>query len=169
MVSVPVLSDIELTDLAARVGAEALRRYVFLATAESCSGGWVAKVLTDVPGSSSWFKAGVVTYDNETKQKWLGVRSLTLERHGAVSEETVREMVSGVLAMTRAGVAVAVTGIAGPAGGTLEKPVGGVWIGWQRRDGYVQAGHYHFTGDRKTIRRQTVAVALNGLRKILTC
>jgi len=164
--SVP--TDAELLALAGEVAAEVQRCRLMLVTAESCSGGWIAKTLTDLPGSSAWFDAGVVTYSYEAKEALLGVNPRTLEHTGAVSEETVLEMVSGALARFGAGVAVAVTGIAGPSGGTPDKPVGTVWIGWKRRGGYGHAQLFHFQGDREAVRRQTVAAALTGLRKTLT-
>jgi nicotinamide-nucleotide amidase len=164
--SVP--TDAELLALAGEVADEVQRCRLMLVTAESCSGGWIAKTLTDLPGSSAWFDTGVVTYSYEAKEALLGVNPRTLEHTGAVSEETVLEMVSGALARFGAGVAVAVTGIAGPSGGTPDKPVGTVWIGWKRRGGYGHAQLFHFPGDREAVRRQTVAAALIGLRKTLT-
>jgi nicotinamide-nucleotide amidase len=164
--SVP--TDAELLVLAGAVATEVEQRKLMLVTAESCSGGWIAKTLTDLPGSSAWFDAGVVTYSYEAKEALLGVNPRTLEHAGAVSEETVLEMVSGALARFGAGVAVAVTGIAGPSGGTPGKPVGTVWIGWKRRGGYGHARLFHFPGDREAVRRQTVAAALIGLSKTLT-
>ncbi|WP_447735833.1 CinA family protein [Rhodanobacter soli] len=164
--SVP--TDAELLALAGEVADEVQRCRLMLVTAESCSGGWIAKTLTDLPGSSAWFDAGVVTYSYEAKEALLGVNPRTLEHTGAVSEETVLEMVSGALARFGAGVAVAVTGIAGPSGGTPDKPVGTVWIGWKRRGGYGHAQLFHFSGDREAVRRQTVAAALIGLRRTLT-
>ena len=164
--SVP--TDAELLVLADEVATEVEQRKLMLVTAESCSGGWIAKTLTDLPGSSAWFDAGVVTYSYEAKEALLGVNPRTLELAGAVSEETVLEMVSGALARFGAGVAVAVTGIAGPSGGTPGKPVGTVWIGWKRRGGYGHARLFHFPGDREAVRRQTVAAALIGLSKTLT-
>jgi len=166
MPSVP--TDAELLALAGEVAVEVQRCRLMLVTAESCSGGWIAKTLTDLPGSSAWFDAGVVTYSYEAKEALLGVNPRTLEHTGAVSEETVLEMVSGALARFGAGVAVAVTGIAGPSGGTPDKPVGTVWIGWKRRGGYGHAQLFHFPGDREAVRRQTVAAALIGLRRTLT-
>jgi competence/damage-inducible protein CinA C-terminal domain len=163
--SVP--TDAELHQLASEVAADVQRCRLMLVTAESCTGGWIAKTLTDLPGSSGWFDTGVVTYSYEAKEALLGVNPRTLERTGAVSEETVLEMVSGALARFGAGVAVAVTGIAGPSGGTPDKPVGTVWVGWKRRGGYAQARLFHFPGDREAIRRQTVAAALAGLRELL--
>ena len=145
-----------------------LARGQSMVTAESCTGGWIAKVLTDIPGSSTWFECGVVAYSYEAKEALLGVQPQTLERTGAVSHETVVEMVSGALARYGASVAVAVTGVAGPSGGTPDKPVGTVWIGWKRRGGYARAELFHFAGDREAVRRQTVAAALDGVRRILT-
>ena len=164
--SVP--TDAELLVLAGEVATEVEQRKLMLVTAESCSGGWIAKTLTDLPGSSAWFDAGVVTYSYGAKEALLGVNPRTLERTGAVSEETVLEMVSGALARFGAGMAVAVTGIAGPSGGTPEKPVGTVWIGWKRRGGDARARLFHFAGDREAVRRQTVAAALAGIRETLT-
>jgi nicotinamide-nucleotide amidase len=164
--SVP--TDAELATAAAQVAADVQQRKLMVVTAESCTGGWIAKTLTDLPGSSAWFDAGVVTYSYGAKEALLGVNPRTLERTGAVSEETVLEMVSGALARFGAGMAVAVTGIAGPSGGTTEKPVGTVWIGWKRRGGYARAKLFHFAGDREAVRRQTVAAALAGIRETLT-
>lgn len=164
--SVP--TDGELHALAQQVASEVRQQRLMLVTAESCTGGWIAKTLTDLPGSSAWFEAGVVTYSYEAKEALLGVNPRTLESSGAVSEETVLEMVSGAIARFGAGVAIAVTGIAGPTGATPGKPVGTVWIGWKRRGGYAHAQLFHFSGDREAIRRQSVAAALIGVRKTLT-
>jgi nicotinamide-nucleotide amidase len=166
--TVPVPTDADLYALAEQVATTAQQRRLMLVTAESCTGGWIAKALTDLPGSSAWFDAGVVTYSYGAKEALLGVNPRTLERTGAVSEETALEMVSGALARFGAGMAVAVTGIAGPTGGTPDKPVGTVWIGWKRRGGYAHATLFHFAGDREAVRRQTVAAALNGVIKALT-
>jgi nicotinamide-nucleotide amidase len=124
-------------------------------------------VLTDIPGCSDWFDCGIAAYSYEAKQALLGVRAETLMEHGAVSQETCVEMVSGALIHAGASIAVAVTGIAGPSGGTAEKPVGTVWIGWKRRGGYPEARVFHFEGDRDAVRRQTVANALSGLTRLL--
>lgn len=149
--------------------AEALRAHgEMLATAESCTGGWIAKACTDLAGSSEWFESAAVTYSNRAKQALLGVTAATLEKHGAVSRECALEMVAGVLARFEADVAVAVTGIAGPGGGTPDKPAGTIWIAWLRRGSEALANVFHFGGDRDAVRRQTVAAALDGLRKILT-
>ncbi len=168
MAQTEISSDQALHDLAQSIATIFSQRGATLVTAESCTGGWIAKTLTDIAGSSSWFECGVVAYSYEAKEALLGVRPETLEHLGAVSRETVIEMVSGALARFGATVAVAVTGIAGPSGGTPEKPVGTVWIGWKRRGGYAQAELFHFVGDREDVRRQTVAAALRGVQKILT-
>lgn len=159
--SVP--SNPELNALAQAVGERLAAARQMLVTAESCTGGWIAKVVTDIPGSSDWFDCGMATYSYEAKQAMLGVRPETLEYHGAVSRETVLEMVAGALVHSGASVAIAVTGIAGPTGGTREKPVGTVWIAWKRRGGYPLADIFHFDGDRESVRRQTVAAGLSGL------
>lgn len=163
MTEAAIPSDADLFDLALRVGQFLKQQHQMLVTAESCTGGWIAKTITDVPGCSDWFDCGMAAYSYEAKQAMLGVRIETLMEHGAVSRETVVEMVSGALIHSGASVAVAVTGIAGPSGGTPEKPVGTVWIGWKRRGGYPTASVFHFAGDRDAVRRQTVAAALRGL------
>ena len=168
MESRSVPGDADLLQLAREVADRLRCRELMLATAESCTGGWVAKTLTDLSGSSVWFHAGLVAYSNAAKQALLGVNQSTLVRVGAVSEETVLEMVSGVLARTGVDVAVAVTGIAGPGGGTPDKPVGTVWIGWIQRGAEPGARVFRFPGDREAVRRRTVAAALSGLRKNLT-
>ncbi len=168
MADTHTVTDGDLDTLAQQVAEAALAHHHTVVTAESCTAGWIAKVLTDRPGSSAWFEAGVGAYSYEAKEALLGVNPRTLENTGAVSEATVLEMVSGALARLGAGAAVAVTGIAGPGGGTRDKPVGTVWIGWKLRGGYAHAQRFHFDGDRDAVRRQTVAAALEGLRKILT-
>jgi nicotinamide-nucleotide amidase len=164
--SVP--TDAELAVWAMQIAADMQHYRLMLVTAESCTGGWIAKTLTDIPGSSAWFDAGVVTYSYDAKAALLGVNRATLERCGAVSEEAALEMVSGALDRFGAGVAVAVTGIAGPTGGTPDKPVGTVWISWQRRGGAAHAKRFLFAGDREAVRRQTVAAALIGIRETLS-
>ena len=155
--------DDSLAALAQQLGDALRAHHLMLVTAESCTGGWIAKTVTDIAGSSDWFECGLAAYSYEAKQALLGVRPRTLEEKGAVSRETVEEMVSGALVHSGGSIAVAVTGIAGPGGGTEEKPVGTVWIGWKRRGGYARAEVFHFDGDREAVRRQTVAAALRGL------
>ena len=161
------LSDSELRQLAQQLGERLRDAREHLVTAESCTGGWIAKCMTDIAGSSDWFDCGMVAYSYEAKQALLGVRPQTLESHGAVSRETVIEMVSGALVNSGASVAVAVTGIAGPGGGSADKPVGTVWVGWKRRGGYARAEIFHFDGDREAVRRQTVAAALRGVGELV--
>ncbi len=146
-----------------RLAEQLMRQGLLLAVAESCTGGWLAKVCTDVSGSSSWFDRGFVTYSNRAKQQMLGVSEQTLQAHGAVSEAVVIEMVSGVLQQSDAHVAVSISGVAGPGGGTEEKPVGTVWLAWKRRTLPVIASCCHFDGDRNDVRRQAVERALQGL------
>mgnify|MGYP000867882285 FL=1 len=160
-------NDAELVVLATATGQLLLAGRHMLVTAESCTGGWIAKCMTDVAGSSAWFDCGMAAYSYEAKQALLGVRPQTLEQHGAVSRECVVEMVSGALVHSGASIAVAVTGIAGPSGGSDDKPVGTVWIGWKRRGGYARAEVFHFEGDRDAVRRQTVATALRGIAHLL--
>lgn len=164
----PAPLDAALHALALRLGEAMRHHHLMLVTAESCTGGWIAKTVTDVAGCSEWFECGLAAYSYEAKQALLGVRPETLMEHGAVSRETVLEMVSGALIHSGASLSVAVTGIAGPSGGTEDKPVGTVWIGWKRRGGYPRAEVFHFDGDREAVRRQTVEAALSGLLKSLT-
>ena len=133
-----------------------------MATAESCTGGWIAKSITDLAGSSDWFDLAVVSYSNDAKQHMLGVKESTLEAHGAVSEQVVCEMVIGVLGRSNADLAVAVSGIAGPGGGSLAKPVGTVWFAWAKRDALPIAVEQRFDGDREAVRQQAVEFALQG-------
>jgi nicotinamide-nucleotide amidase len=152
--------DRDLDAIARQLGDRLFALGYTLVTAESCTGGWVAKVLTDIPGSSTWFDRGFVTYTNEAKQEMLGVNPVTLESHGAVSEETVREMVLGALQGSRGTMALAISGIAGPGGATPYKPVGTVCFAWGHRDGRLWSSQQHFEGDRDDVRRQAVALAL---------
>ncbi|MEY6432321.1 nicotinamide-nucleotide amidase [Thioalkalicoccus limnaeus] len=145
------------------LSAAALR----LTTAESCTGGWLAKVVTDVPGSSGWFDRGFVTYDDRAKVQMLGVQVETITGAGAVSEAVVREMALGALAHSEAQIAIAITGIAGPGGGSDEKPVGTVWFAWALVDGQVVTQRLQFAGHRDEVRHQAVRVALERLIELL--
>lgn len=155
-------SDLTLLRQARRVGRALVARDWRVATAESCTAGWVAKVLTDVPGSSGWVEAGYVVYSNAAKLRDLNVPLATLRRHGAVSEATVLAMARGAVRATGAELAIAVSGIAGPDGGTVHKPVGTVWFGiaTRQRAGRPSATVKVFAGDRDAVRRQAVAFAL---------
>jgi len=155
-----------LTVLVQQVAARLLAMGGALVTAESCTGGWVGKACTDLPGSSRWFRGGAIVYDNELKTRLTGVQAATLERHGAVSEATVREMARGALERLGGTISVAVSGVAGPDGGTTDKPVGTVWFGWALRRGEsldITAEHHLLPGDRDDVRRESVALALRGV------
>lgn len=158
--------DTRLLALAREVGAWLVAREVTLATAESCTAGWVAKALTDVAGSGDWFLGGVVSYADQVKTALLGVPADLLREQGAVSRPVVEAMARGVLERTGADLGVAISGIAGPSGGSEQKPVGTVWFAWGRRDGgevSVVARRVQFEGDREAVRRQAVEHALAGV------
>jgi nicotinamide-nucleotide amidase len=162
-------NDDDLFKLAVQVGHHLSNSRRQLVTAESCTGGWVGKVLTDIAGSSGWYAGGVVAYSNELKQSLLQVSDQALAMHGAVSEATVREMATGALAQLGGQIAVAVSGIAGPTGAEPGKPVGTVWFGWAWRHG--QAIHANarlklISGDRDEVRRRSVVTALSGLLEL---
>jgi len=161
------VNERRITGLARRLGLAAKRRGVRVATAESCTGGGVAEAITRVSGSSDWFERGFVTYANLAKEEMLGVANATLVAHGAVSEEVAAEMAAGALERSAADASVAITGIAGPTGGTPAKPVGLVWFAWAARGAPVQCRRFLFKGDRAAVRRQSVAVALQGLIDLL--
>ncbi len=161
------MEDPQLYRLAEQVGQLLKARGLMLATAESCTGGWIAEAVTMVPGSSDWFERGFVTYTYISKREMLGVSDATLGSHGAVSEQTVREMVQGALARSHAQVAVAVSGTAGPGGGTPEKPVGTVCLAWAIRDGGLCSETQHMAGDREAVRKQSVEHALKGVLRLL--
>lgn len=152
-----------LLHLATHIGDRLRARGWMLATAESCTGGWIAKTLTDVAGSSDWFDRGVVTYSNAAKHEMLGVRLDTLAQHGAVSAPVVTAMVAGALAQSRAQVALAISGIAGPGGGSPEKPVGTVWLAWGLPEQPIVTRCVRFAGERDAVRQQAVEMALSGL------
>jgi len=157
----------DLETLAEQVGAALKSRGMMLASAESCTGGWVGAAITAVAGSSHWFDRGFITYTNESKQEMLGVSAKTLAEYGAVSEPTVREMVAGALKHSHAQVALAISGIAGPGGATQDKPVGTVCIAWALRSGAERSQTAHFQGDRAAVRRQAVAAALRGVLEMI--
>ncbi|SFJ98329.1 nicotinamide-nucleotide amidase [Methylophaga sulfidovorans] len=159
------ISDASLQTKIIQVAETLNKNHLMLATAESCTGGWVAKCCTDIAGSSSWFERGFVTYSNQAKQDQLGVQSASLQQYGAVSQTVAEEMALGALKHSRADISVALTGIAGPGGGTESKPVGTVWIGWARQPNKVISQLFQFEGDRESIRRQAVLKALSGIIK----
>lgn len=154
--------DEYLLGLAEQLGRFLVAQGKTVAIAESCTGGWIAQSITEIPGSSVWFERGFVTYSNLAKVQMLGVNPQTLERYGAVSKETVTEMVIGALARSDADCAIAVTGVAGPEGGTPDKPVGTVFIAWKNRGEHPVVAKKQFSGDRHQIRAQSVKTALEG-------
>lgn len=154
----------DLEAIAQQLGSQLMAEGAMMATAESCTGGWVAQTVTSLAGSSNWFDAGFVTYSNGAKERMLGVQAQTLIEHGAVSEAVVLEMARGACANSSASYSVAISGIAGPGGGSEDKPVGTVWIAWMT-PGKISAKKFLFDGDRKSVRKQAVAEALQGLLK----
>lgn len=166
MIRLAIMTELE--TLAERLGQQLLNRGEWLAAAESCTGGWVAQTITAIAGSSGWFDRGFVTYSNAAKVDMLGVPETTLERHGAVSEATARAMALGALACSQANWSIAVTGVAGPGGGSREKPVGTVCFAWASDEGGCEAQTCQFTGDRAAVREQSVRHALKGLLERLS-
>lgn len=166
-----MLDDAVLLRLATQLSVQLRGRDLTLVTAESCTGGWIGKVLTDLPGSSAWYRGGAVSYSNLLKTELLGVAPDTLARFGAVSAETAREMAAGAITRLGGECSIAVTGIAGPDGGTIDKPVGTVWFGWAwahvESTIQVEVALMRFTGDRESVRRQTVAHALERMNQLL--
>lgn len=161
------LTQDELERLAAELGVVLLEKGWMVAVAESCTGGWAAQAMTAIAGSSNWFDRGFVTYSNAAKMDMLGVDESTLVRHGAVSEETAREMAAGALGRSRARAAFSITGIAGPSGGSDSKPVGTVCFAWAVADLPVESATMRFDGDRRMVRMQSVAYALRRMRERL--
>jgi nicotinamide-nucleotide amidase len=160
--------DHELYRLAEQIGLTLQARGWRLAAAESCTGGWVGQAVTMVAGSSQWFERGFVVYSDVAKQEMLGVQTATLQRHGAVSEQAAAEMAVGALAHSHAQIALAVSGIAGPSGGTADKPVGTVCFAWCVQGGVPVTETRHFAGDRDAVRRQSVVRTLTGVIDLLT-
>lgn len=150
-------------DIARKVGQELASRGMSMATAESCTGGWIAQEVTAVSGSSAWFECGFVTYSNKAKHIMLGVDVAVIDTYGAVSEEVVIQMAEGALQKSEAGIAVAVSGVAGPAGGSAEKPVGTVWLAWAMHGKPTVTLLNRFDGDREEVRHQSVQKALEGV------
>jgi nicotinamide-nucleotide amidase len=159
--------DNALFELAESLGRRLKAKGYKIATAESCTGGWIAQAITEVPGSSAWFDRGFVTYSNNSKVQMLGVSPKTLEQYGAVSTEVAKQMAAGALANSEADWAVAVTGIAGPNGGSKTKPVGTVYVAWQGKNGGVKVERLQLSGDRHQIRKQAVENAIEGVFDML--
>ncbi|MCP3669009.1 MAG: nicotinamide-nucleotide amidase [Gammaproteobacteria bacterium] len=159
--------DEELKQLAIHLNQRLIERGLSMASAESCTGGWIAKAMTDIPGSSGCFERAFITYSNAAKQEMLGVDPVTLDGHGAVSEQVVKEMVQGALDHSHASVAVAVSGIAGPDGGSEDKPVGTVWLAWVGKGMDIIVSREHFSGDREAVRYRSTMVALQGVLNLI--
>lgn len=159
--------DAEFAALAEHLGKLLLAKQWRIVTAESCTGGWIAQVITTIAGSSQWFDRGYVTYSNEAKLSCLGVNAQALQEHGAVSEVVVKQMAQGALTASSADVALAVTGIAGPAGGDVAKPVGTVWFAWAIKNQSMRVHCHQFSGDRQAIRAQSVKFAMQELISML--
>lgn len=157
----------EITLLVEQIATRLIENNKRLTVAESCTGGWIAKALTDLAGSSTWFERGFVTYSNEAKQEMLGVNKSTIEAHGAVSQETVNEMALGALKNSHADYSLSVSGIAGPSGGSEDKPVGLVWFAWAFDGAVILSEQQVFSGDRNSVREQAVVHALTELLKHL--
>lgn len=155
--------DAQLNQLSHQIGLALTRLNLTLATAESCTGGWVAEVVTHTPGSSAWFDRGFITYANDAKVEMLGADPETIARYGAVSQETAAEMAAGALVNSNALIALAVSGVAGPSGGSPDKPVGTVCFAWCKLGDEPQTERHHFDGDRESVRHQAVVCALTGL------
>ena len=162
-----IMDDRALLLLAGHVGIDLIQQGLMLASAESCTGGWLGQAITSKRGSSAWYERGFITYSVVSKQEMLGVSAATLKQHGTVSEQTAQEMAAGAISHSRAQVAVAITGIAGPDGGTAEKPVGMVCFAWAKKDSLALSATRHFSGDREAVRRQAVAAALQGVLDLL--
>ena len=157
------IRDEEILAAAQALADSLAQQRLLLTTAESCTGGGIAETLTGIAGASAWFDRGFVTYSNEAKLSMLGVSQSTLDRFGAVSEATALEMARGAISHSGAHVSVAVTGIAGPDGGTPDKPVGTVWSAWGQKLGYAEARRFQFDGDRNAVRQQAILEAILGL------
>ncbi len=157
-----------LHDLVKQVGKTLTDKGAMVVTAESCTGGMIAEALTDVAGSTAWFDRAYITYSYESKREMLGIKETTIQKKGAVSQECVEEMALGALQQSHAKVSVACSGIAGPGGGTPDKPVGTVWLAWavQGQDG-VKSQRFQFDGDRQSVREQTTEAALNGILELM--
>jgi nicotinamide-nucleotide amidase len=156
-----------LLELSTELGRVLVVKHLKLSTVESCTGGWIGQSLTAVAGSSAWYERGFVTYSNSSKVELVGVPPEVISQAGAVSKPVVQAMARGALSHSHADLALAVTGIAGPDGGSAGKPVGTVWLGWIARTGMERAEQYLFTGDREAVRRQSVIEALSGLIRFL--
>ncbi len=161
------ITEQDITSKLQQVAEQMLQTGARLAAAESCTGGWLAKCITDMDGSSQWFDSSIVSYSNQAKQDFLGVSQSSLEQHGAVSQPVVKAMVLGLLDRSTASIGVSISGIAGPGGGSEDKPVGTVWIAWAKPGQLIESMRFQFSGDRKQVRLQAIDEALSGIQRIL--
>lgn len=157
----------EITELITQLLSDLIENKRIIATAESCTGGWIAKSITDFDGSSEWFDASIVTYSNKAKVELLGVKQSTLDTYGAVSQAVVKEMVLGLLDRTNANIGISISGVAGPGGGSDDKPVGTVWIAWATPGVLIEAVRFQFSGDRNQVRMLAVLEAFKGIQRLL--
>jgi len=161
------MNEADIFNLVQRLAPQLIEQRKMLASAESCTGGWIAKSITDMDGSSLWFDCSIVSYSNTSKQELLGVKSATLDHYGAVSQPVVKEMVLGLLDRCCANMGISISGVAGPSGGTDDKPLGTVWIAWATPGVLIEAMRFQFDGDRNAVRLQAVFEALNGVQRLL--
>lgn len=159
----------EIAAIVSQLAPQLIKNKSIIATAESCTGGWVSKSITDIDGSSQWFDCSIVTYSNQAKMGLLGVQENTLETYGAVSQQVVEEMVLGLLERCNANIGISISGIAGPGGGSEDKPVGTVWFAWATPGVLIESLCFQFNGDRNQVRSQAVTEALNGIQRLLDC
>jgi len=162
-----MVTESQLSKLMAELADLLTARAYKMASAESCTGGWLAKAATDLAGSSGWFDRGLVTYSNQAKHEVLAVSESTLDQYGAVSQETVHEMVAALLSVKSVSLGVAISGIAGPGGGSADKPVGTVWLAWKMLQQPIISKRYNFKGDRQQVRLQATIEAVAGLISLL--
>ena len=161
------MTEYEITELIGQLIPDLIKNKRIIATAESCTGGWVAKSITDFDGSSQWFDGAIVTYSNKAKVDLLGVKQSTLDSYGAVSQAVVKEMVLGLLDRTNANIGISISGVAGPAGGSDDKPVGTVWIAWAKPGVLIESVRFQFSGDRNQVRMLAVYEAFKGVQRLL--
>ena len=161
------MTEYEITELIAQLIPDLIKNKRIIAAAESCTGGWVAKSITDFDGSSQWFDGAIVTYSNKAKVDLLGVKQSTLDSYGAVSQAVVKEMVLGLLDRTNANIGISISGVAGPAGGSDDKPVGTVWIAWATPGVLIESVRFQFSGDRNQVRMLAVYEAFKGVQRLL--
>lgn len=161
------MNEADILNLIQQLAPRLIEKNRVLATAESCTGGWIAKSITDMEGSSHWFDCSIISYSNASKQALLGVKAPTLDAYGAVSQTVVEEMVLGLLNRCNANIGIAISGVAGPGGGSDEKPVGTVWIAWAIPGELIESTRFQLDGDRRGVRLQGVFEALKGVERLL--